>query len=258
MLLARAVLLTCCSPAPLTCRSLRTSPLLACAVGRPAVEAWLDGAIAAERRKRAALQKEAEAAKKAEALGRWATLVVSNLYRIGPRDEKVIVEDWDRGGRPTELRFPPSEGTPKEQADAAFKKARRLRRGSVVVQALAEESNARERRLDEWRGRLLADETSTPAVRDEILRAAKTMKLKVSALTHDAHSKGDGRASAQKEPLFASTTGGWPGRQFTSPQVLKQPRPFLAPRAASLPSLCVQPHSALTATLGVHRACQSW
>jgi NFACT N-terminal and middle domains len=91
--------------------------------------AWLDKALTAEARKRKALQKEADAARSAERLGQWATLVVANLYRIDPAAERAIVEDWENGGTPTELKFDPSEGTPREQADKAFAKARKLRLG---------------------------------------------------------------------------------------------------------------------------------
>ena len=37
---------------------------------------------AQEKRKQASLERERAAAQKAEALGRWATLVTANLYRI--------------------------------------------------------------------------------------------------------------------------------------------------------------------------------
>ena len=83
----------------------------------PQLSTWLDKALAAEERKRGALAKEADAAKNAEKLGHWATLVVSNLYRIDSTTERVTVEDWDNGGQPTELVFNPADGTPKEQAD---------------------------------------------------------------------------------------------------------------------------------------------
>ena len=109
-----------------------------------ALDSWLDGALSAERRKRASLVKEAEAARSAERLSAWATLVVANLYRIDDTATSVIVEDWENDGQPTELRFDPDAGTPRQQADAAFVKARRLRRGSAVVAELIKESEARE------------------------------------------------------------------------------------------------------------------
>ena len=105
------------------------------------------------RKKRASLQKEAEAARKAERLSQWATLVVSNLYRIKDDTKSVVVEDWDNGGQETELTFDTTKGTPKQQADDAFKKARKMRRGSAVVAALIEQSEATEGKLDAWRAR---------------------------------------------------------------------------------------------------------
>ena len=106
----------------------RAAPLACAAAPRELIEAWLQTTIAAEQRKRSALVKEAEAARAAEKLSKWATLVVANLYRISDDANSVIVEDWDSGGTPTELSFDLTKGTPREQADVAFAKARRLRR----------------------------------------------------------------------------------------------------------------------------------
>ncbi|KAL3917840.1 MAG: hypothetical protein SGPRY_006245, partial [Prymnesium sp.] len=97
---------------------------------------WLCEAEASESRRRASLLREAEQAKHAEELGRWATLVVSNLYRIEPSASSVLVEDWEDGGRQIELKLDPASGTAQEQAEQAFSKARKLRRGSKVGPSL--------------------------------------------------------------------------------------------------------------------------
>jgi predicted ribosome quality control (RQC) complex YloA/Tae2 family protein len=99
----------------------------------PVLDQWLERAVQSEERRRTALQKEASQAASAESLGKWATLVVSNLYRIEPLAERAMVEDWEAGGKPVQLKLNPSQGTAQEQAEEAFKKARRLRRGSKVV-----------------------------------------------------------------------------------------------------------------------------
>ena len=115
---------------PLACEA--AAPLSAAASLFSLLDSWLDRALQSEEKRRMALQKEAEQASTAEALGKWATLVVSNLHRIDPRAECVVVEDWEADGKQVELKIDPSKSA-REQAEEAFKRARRLRRGSKVV-----------------------------------------------------------------------------------------------------------------------------
>ena len=219
--------------APLACAAAATSSSSVSDL----LAAWLDKALTAEARKRKALQKEADAACSAERLGQWATLVVANLYRIDPAAERAIVEDWENGGTPTELKFEPSEGTPREQADKAFAKARRLRRGSAVVAELIEQSEATERKLRIWRQRLEVSAAEADAVNDETLRKLRSditreaKKLQLKLPEHGFAAEGDrsaaadkskslprgSRADTQPQQLFASQTGGWSGREFVSP-----------------------------------------
>jgi predicted ribosome quality control (RQC) complex YloA/Tae2 family protein len=190
----------------------------------------VEKALAGEERKRGALAKEADSARKAEKLGQWATLVVANLYRIDDRTERVVVEDWDNDGQPTELVFDAAEGTPREQADKAFTKARKLRRGSVVVAELIEQSNAVSLRLATWQKRLTEvdddDEAALSALRDELVRGAKKLKLKADGLenrgaggagTDRASLPRGSRADTQPKALYGSQTPGWTGREFVSP-----------------------------------------
>lgn len=198
------------------------------------LQPWFEQTLTAERRKRTALKKEEDAARKAEGLGAWATLVVANLYRIDASAESVTVEDWAQGGAPTELRFAPGAGTPQEQADAAFKKARKLRRGSAVVATLLQESEAAELKLEAWRAEaamlaeaapLAATEETDDAMRrltQRLLKEAKRRKWKAEGLggqeaaASSALPRGR-RADTQALPLAPSQTPGWEGREFESP-----------------------------------------
>jgi predicted ribosome quality control (RQC) complex YloA/Tae2 family protein len=233
-----------------------TPPLAFAAAVRPQVEKWLDTALHAEKRKRASLEKEAEAALAAERLSRWATLVVSNLYRID-NDEAataagvVVVEDWDNGGTPTELRFDSSKGSPREEAEAAFALARRMRRGSTVVRDLVAQSVECEQRLEEWRAAaaaaaaVAAPEEVWQALRAQIAGDGRRLKLKVDILLAEEEAgvvAGGGacdaasgarqqpqvprgrRAETQKKQphqevvaVYRSRTKGWDGREFVSP-----------------------------------------
>ena len=227
--LARALLTT----APLV-RWPRNAAPLACAAFkdfdvRPRLTNWLDSSIEAEGRRRASLEKEEKAAQKAERLSQWATLVVANLYRIPSTVDSFIVEDWENGGRPVELRFAAGEGTPKEQADAAFKKARRMRRGSAVVATLLQESDVRVRKLTSWRERVMAavgtakerDDHALQDLHAEVLREAKKLKLKVDELSVDTPLRPTlprgSRDGLQQSGIAPSQTSGWSGREFLSP-----------------------------------------
>lgn len=110
----------------------------------PSEEDWLADALARElereRRKLRSLEKEAAEASKAEELGKWAQLVVANMYRLSETDRIAWVEDWEKGGELVELVF---SKPPKVEAEEAFAKARRLRRGSKVVKNLIAASRDR-------------------------------------------------------------------------------------------------------------------
>ena len=81
-----------------------------------------------------------------------ANLIFSNLYRIKDDATKISVEDWENGGEVVEITLSPKFRSAKDEADAGFKKARRLRRGSAVVEELLEASSAKSTVLEGLRG----------------------------------------------------------------------------------------------------------
>uniref|UniRef100_A0A7S4FAE2 NFACT RNA-binding domain-containing protein n=1 Tax=Chrysotila carterae TaxID=13221 RepID=A0A7S4FAE2_CHRCT len=176
--------------------------------------AALDAAMEAEKRKRASLEKEAAAAADAQALGKWATLVTSNLYRIPSDATTAVVEDWERGGETVILNFDLKNfSSPKEQAEAAFTRARRLRRGSAVVRALIEKSDSVFSQLEAWRAdvELARDEgDELRALHGKILKGFKKMKLKTTVLEPPL---GDDKSTSKPK----KRAPGWNGRRFTSP-----------------------------------------
>lgn len=107
-------------------------------------EDWLAGALnrelKREGRKLRSLEKEATEASKAEGLGKWAQLVVANMYRLSETDRTAWVEDWEKDGELVELVF---SKPPQVEAEEAFATARRLKRGSKVVEKLIAASRAR-------------------------------------------------------------------------------------------------------------------
>ena len=121
-------------------------------VRRTALVAAIDAALTKEARKADALRKEAKAAADAEAMAHRANLIFSNLYRIEDGATQISVEDWENGGEVVEITLSPKFRSAKDEADAGFKKARRLRRGSAVVEELLEASSAKSTVLEGLRG----------------------------------------------------------------------------------------------------------
>lgn len=198
-----------------------------------ALSGALKQALEKEERKLTSLVKEAESAKKAESLGKWATLVTGNLYRIPAGAERVDVEDWEAGGQIVTLKFDlKTHGSPREEADAAFAKARRLRRGSAVLQGLIAESDRTCSTLRGWAVELEAlpqgpdaDTTRTRQALEDLSYTVsagfKALQLKPPDLAPPdlATAASATKKSKSSSPPRAAqpASGGWPGRSFVSP-----------------------------------------
>jgi len=88
-------------------------------------------------KKKNSLEKEIEKAKSLEQTLKRANLIVSNLYRIKPGTERITVEDWDLDGQEVELVLNYDEyGTAQEEADVLFATARKMKRGSRIVEEM--------------------------------------------------------------------------------------------------------------------------
>ena len=92
-------------------------------------------------KKRNSLQKEFDKAKNLEETMKRANLIISNLYQLPPGIERAMVQDWDQNGVEVELVFNTREYvSPQEEADALFVLARKMKRGSKIVEELLNES----------------------------------------------------------------------------------------------------------------------
>jgi predicted ribosome quality control (RQC) complex YloA/Tae2 family protein len=172
-------------------------------VRRTALVAAIDAALTKEARKAEALRKEAKAAADAEAMAHRANLIFSNLYRIKDDDVKIAVEDWENGGEVVEITLSPKFRSAKDEADAGFKKARRLRRGSAVVEELLEASSAKSTVLEGLRGDAVdADGDALEMLEKRAAKKGATV-VEVEALP--------------KTPVEKKKKSTWTGRTFTSP-----------------------------------------
>ena len=179
-----------------------------------------------EERRAKALETQRANAAKADELSRFGALVTANLYRIPPDAPSATVEDWEDGGKEVTLKFDlGTYGSAREQAEAAFAKARRLRRGGEVTGALLEGSAAASAALRAWCDRAAActDDSDAEALRAEV---AATFKRRVKRKAPDELlrplSAPDGEIvdpsdSSAAAPAAPAKPKGWGGRVFESP-----------------------------------------
>jgi len=103
------------------------------------LKASLDKALTNLQKKKHSLITELEKAKNLESTMKRANLILSNLYRISPGMTQVEVEDWDEHGDnhmiTLVLDYKNYESA-QEEAEALFAAARKMKRGSRVVEEL--------------------------------------------------------------------------------------------------------------------------
>lgn len=100
----------------------------------------LEKTVKAKERKRDALQKELGKAKSLEDTMKRANLIISNLYQLPSGTKSIIVQDWEMDGEDVELVLSDEYSTAQEESDALFAAARKMKRGSIVVNELIAET----------------------------------------------------------------------------------------------------------------------
>ncbi|KAF8058048.1 rqcH [Scenedesmus sp. PABB004] len=98
------------------------------------LSAAVRGALKKARGRVRAFEQQLAAADGAAALQRSADIIMANLYRLEPGAAELVAEDWDSGEAVT-LALDPDK-TPVEQAEATYKRARKLRRAVDAVSPL--------------------------------------------------------------------------------------------------------------------------
>ena len=101
------------------------------------ISSSIEQALAAAERKGKSLRSELEKAKGLEDTTNRANLIVSNLYRLPPGIESAVVEDWEHGGTKIDLVLDTAKfSSAQEESDALFSAARKIKRGSKMVEIL--------------------------------------------------------------------------------------------------------------------------
>ena len=90
-----------------------------------------------QRNIQSSLLSELEKAQSVESTLKRANLILANLYQMPPGTTSIMVQDWDLDGKDVELTLNTKEySSAQEEADDLFSKAKKMKRGSVVVQEL--------------------------------------------------------------------------------------------------------------------------
>lgn len=104
------------------------------------IRSSIDRVKTANDKKKRSLLKELENSKSLEATMKRANLIISNLYQLPSGVERAIVQDWDLDGEEVELVLSDEYNSAQDEADALFASARKMKRGSSIVEKLLVET----------------------------------------------------------------------------------------------------------------------
>lgn len=185
-------------------------------------------------KKTTSLQRELEKAQSLEETMSRANLIVSNLYRLTPGVASIEVEDWENDGRIVELVLNTKEySSAQEESDALFALARKMKRGSKIVEELLNSSLEAEEILKDALAKLAAideetqfDEGALVLIQESLERTSQTTGFKplnLESLLNPSSSDHPKRQKSQKnEKSQQNTTRYKPNpRELLSPSGLK-------------------------------------
>ena len=177
--------------------------------------------ITALEKKQKSLQSEWEKAQSVEETMSRAQLLVSNLYLFPtPNVREATVQDWDNDGKEVVLKVNPQYESANEEAEALFDRARKLKRGSKVVEELLSETDQAFEILQDAQLDLVSaydanssdiDEGRLRLVQDRLLRTAKQTKFKLpseSAASKQSRNKQQRPASPYSNIRKLKSPGG--------------------------------------------------
>lgn len=179
--------------------------------------------ITALKKKRTSLESELQKAEALEDTVGRAQLLVSNLYLFTPGVKTATVQDWENDGVDVELTLNAKFSSANEEADALFAQARKLKRGSQVVQDLLDETSEAWELLQEVQLDLESaciddqvDQGRLALVQDRLERSSRTTKFKVPAVIEEGSKSSGNKASNRKsKPDVGSPASNL--RKLTSP-----------------------------------------
>ncbi len=159
-------------------------------------EAWshaLEQALQKLKKKHQSLESELVKAQNVEHTVVRAQLLVSNLYLFPKGTKSAWVPDWENGGVEIEVLLDSQYDSAAAEADALFAQARKLKRGSQVVQHLLEETTKALQTLGDAQVDLKSakwsdteiDEERLALIKERLVRAARTTAFQIPDLLVD-------------------------------------------------------------------------
>jgi predicted ribosome quality control (RQC) complex YloA/Tae2 family protein len=116
-----------------------------------------------------------------------AQLLVSNLYLFPRGTKSSLVPDWENGGVEVEVKLNPKYDSASDEADALFAQARKLRRGSQIIETLLKETSTALQTLNDSQvdlesaklGEEEIDEGRLALVKERLIRSARTTNFQI-------------------------------------------------------------------------------
>lgn len=181
-------------------------------------EAWsiaLDQSLQKLQKKHQSLEAELLKAQNVEGTVLRAQLLVSNLYLFPKGTKSASVPDWENDGVEMEVVLDPQYESAAAEADALFAQARKLKRGSQVVQPLLEETSKALQLLQDAKVDLKSaklsetdiDEGRLALVKDRLIRSVRSTNIQIPNLSNeddDQGSKSKTRRYATSKPELGS------------------------------------------------------
>ncbi|KAL7541137.1 hypothetical protein ACHAXR_011988 [Thalassiosira sp. AJA248-18] len=157
-----------------------------------------------------------------------ANLIVSNLYRLPPGTTSAEVEDWENDGQVVELVLNTKDyGSAQEEADDLFALARKMKRGSKVVEELMQKSLEGEEILKDAMVDLESvsnddvDEGTLILIQERLERTSKKTGFQSPNLDETSDTKQKSRGNKSNKRSSGKKSNEPNPRQLTSPSGLR-------------------------------------
>lgn len=183
----------------------------------------ITSALTALNKKKASLENELAKAQQLETTMNRANLIVSNLYRLPPGTTELEVEDWENDGNIVKLVLNEKDFTNfQEESDALFAAARKMKRGSAVVEELLSKTLEGEEALNDAQMDLqsmessILDEGTMILIQERLERTSKKTGWKPPQIEDAAQEQSKPRRSTTKKSQGKKSRKPNP-RELTSP-----------------------------------------
>jgi len=156
-------------------------------------QAWAQAIQAASnklRKKEKSLAIESQKAQTVESTVVRAQLLVSNLYLFPKGTTSAMVPDWDRGGEEIRVTLDPQYDSASAEADALFAQARKVKRGSKILEPMIAETASAIQFLEDTSldlesartNEIDIDEGRLNLVKDRLIRSVRQTGLQIPDL----------------------------------------------------------------------------